>query len=130
MHPLIYVAGKYRAATREAVAANIEAARQVGIEAARLGWYPVIPHCNTAHMELDLPGHHDDFWLSGTKTMMTRCDAVVLVGDWEGSIGTAGEVAMAEKLHITVYRSLDELPSAADFIEMHNQLEADYPCTA
>ena len=37
MHPLIYVAGRYRAPTREAVAANIEAARQVGIEAARLG---------------------------------------------------------------------------------------------
>ena len=35
MTPLIYVAGRYRAATREAVAANIEAARQVGIEAAR-----------------------------------------------------------------------------------------------
>lgn len=126
MHPLIYVAGKYRAATREAVAANIEAARQVGIEAARLGWYPVIPHCNTAHMELDLPDHHDDFWLSGTKTMMTRCDAVVLVGDWEGSVGTLGEIETAEKLRIEVFRRLDELPSAADFIELHNQLEATY----
>ncbi|WP_010486848.1 hypothetical protein [Pseudomonas sp. S9] len=66
MHPLIHVAGSYRAATREAIAENIEAARQVGIKCARLGWYPVIPHTNTGHMETEAPGSDDDFWLSCT----------------------------------------------------------------
>lgn len=116
MHPLIYVAGRYRAATREAVAANIEAARQVGIEAARLGWYPVIPHANTAHMEHDL-SHGDEFWLAGTLELMTRCDAVVLVPGWETSVGTAGEIAKADQIHLPVFRALDTLPSAAEFIE-------------
>lgn len=115
MHPLIYVAGRYRAATREAVAANIEAARQVGIQAARLGWYPVIPHANTAHMELDLQ-HDDEFWLGGTLELMTRCDAVVLVDGWEGSVGTHGEIAKADQINLPVFRSLDLLPGANDFV--------------
>lgn len=123
MHPLIYVAGKYRAATREAVAANIEAARQVGIEAARLGWYPVIPHANTAHMEDDLQ-HADQFWLAGTLELMTRCDAVVLVPGWETSEGTRGEIAKADQLHIPVYRTLDAMPSGAEFIAWLHAFEA------
>lgn len=115
MHPLIYVAGRYRAATREAVAANIEAARQLGTQAARLGWYPVIPHANTAHMELELT-HPDYFWLSGTLELMTRCDAVVLVDGWESSAGTLGEIAKADALRIPVFRGLHLLPSASEFI--------------
>jgi len=116
MTPLIYVAGRYRAPTRSAIAANIEAARQVGIHAARLGWYPVIPHCNTAHMELDVD-RHDDFWLAGTLELMTRCDAVVLVPGWETSAGTAGEIAKADQIGLTVFRDLDGLPGAQVFIE-------------
>lgn len=124
MTPLIYVAGRYRAATREAVAANIEAARQVGIEAARLGWYPVIPHCNTAHMELATPGHDDQFWLAGTLELMTRCDAVVLVPGWQNSAGTKAEMARADALRIPVFRTLDTLPSARAFIEWLSANEA------
>ena len=100
MLPLIYVAGPYRAATRDDIARNIDAARVVGISAAALGWFPVIPHANTAHMELDLPGLGDDFWLAGTLEMMERCDAVVLVPGWQNSAGTRGEIIRAEELGI------------------------------
>ncbi|MDP2244061.1 DUF1937 family protein [Pseudomonas sp.] len=123
MHPLIYVAGRYRAATREAVAANIAAARQVGTQAARLGWYPVIPHANTAHMELDLD-HNDEFWLTGTLELMTRCDAVVLVDGWENSAGTLAEIARADAMHIPVYRGLHLLPGAQEFIAWLYAVEA------
>jgi hypothetical protein len=115
MHPLIYVVGRYRAATLEAVAVNIEAARQVVTQAARMGWYQVIPHANTAHMELDLD-HGDEFWLAGTLELMTRCDAVVLVDDWESSAGTLGEIARADAMRAPIYRELQLLPGAAEFI--------------
>ncbi|MFY1052337.1 DUF1937 family protein [Ectopseudomonas khazarica] len=115
MQPLIYVAGPYRAATRDDIARNIDAARVVGISAAALGWFPVIPHANTAHMELDLPGLGDDFWLAGTLEMMERCDAVVLVPGWQNSAGTRGEIIRAEELHIPIFRTLDALPSASVF---------------
>lgn len=124
MTPLLYVAGKYRAATREAVSANIEAARQVGIAAAGLGWYPVIPHTNTAHMEHDLPHAGDAFWLGGTLEVMTRCDAVVLVPGWETSEGTLGEITRADQLQIPVFRGLHLLPSASEFIAWVHALEA------
>lgn len=117
MQPLIYVAGPYRAATRDAIAQNIDAARVIGISAAALGWFPVIPHANTAHMELDLPGLGDDFWLAGTLEMMERCDAVVLVPGWQNSAGTRGEIIRAEELGIPIFRALDALPSASVFID-------------
>lgn len=117
MLPLIYVAGPYRAATRDDIARNIDAARVVGISAAALGWFPVIPHANTAHMELDLPGLGDDFWLAGTLEMMERCDAVVLVPGWQNSAGTRGEIIRAEELGIPIFRTLDALPSASVFLD-------------
>jgi hypothetical protein len=117
MQPLIYVAGPYRAATRDAIARNIDAARSIGISAAAIGWFPVIPHANTAHMELDLPDLGDDFWLRGTMEMMERCDAVVLVPGWENSAGTLCEIARADQLRIPVFRTLDTLPSASVFLD-------------
>lgn len=114
MHPLIYVAGPYRAASREAVAQNIDAARQIGAAAAAIGWYPVIPHANTAHMELNLQ-HDDEFWLRGTLELMTRCDAVVLVPGWQNSAGTLGEIAKADSMQLPIFRTIDDLPSASAF---------------
>lgn len=112
---LIYVAGRYRAPTFEGIAQNISAARKVGVAMAKMGWYPVIPHCNTAHMELNTPGHGDDFWLAGTLELMTRCDAVVLVPGWESSEGTKGEVAKARELRLPVFELLDHVPLASEF---------------
>ncbi len=124
MQPLIYVAGPYRAATRDAIAQNIDAARQVGTSAAALGWYPVIPHANTAHMELSLPHLGDEFWLRGTLELMERCDALVLCPGWERSEGTLGEIARADTLRLPIFRSLDLLPSASDFIAWLHAVEA------
>lgn len=124
MQPLIYVAGPYRAATRAAIAQNIAAARQVGLAAALLGWFPVIPHSNTSHLDHYAPELPDEFWLRGTMEMMERCDAVVLVSGWEQSHGTQAEIARADELRIPVYRTLQALPTAASFIAWLHQLEA------
>jgi len=101
---LVYVAGPYRAATREAVAQNIAAARHVGRIVMQLGMMPVMPTVNTAMMDFDFPGDTDDaFWIDGTMELMRRCDAVVMVDGWQFSQGATGELEEARRLGIPVY---------------------------
>ena len=115
--PVVYVAGPYRASSREKIADNILAARAVAVAAARLGWFPICPHTNTAHFDDDLPGQ-DQFFLDGTLALMERCDAVVLVNGWACSQGTLGEIKRARELGMPIYESLGELPSATQFSSM------------
>ena len=111
MLPLIYIAGPYRAKTREGVALNIESARATAVEVARRGWFPAIPHTMTGGLELVLPELDDAYWLEGTMELMRRCDAVVLCPGWERSRGTAAEIAEAERLGIPIYKTTADIPN-------------------
>jgi len=91
---LYYVAGAFSAKTRAGVEANIRAAEELGIRAAKLGLYPVIPHCNTSHPAFELVQPYP-FWIEGTLALLMRCDALITVPGWENSSGARGEVAWA-----------------------------------
>ena len=112
--PVVYVAGPYRAATRELIAENIAVARSVAVATARLGWFPLCLHTNTAHFDDDLPGQ-DQFFLDGTLALMERCDAVVLINGWRYSAGTLGEVHRARELGMPIFACLEDLPTADEF---------------
>jgi len=108
---LVYVAGPYRAETREGVAQNVAAARHVGRLCVRKGWFPILPTVNTAHFDHDFPGlADDDFWRDGTMELMRRCDAVVLVDGWQYSSGAHAEIKEARKIGLKVYLSSNVLP--------------------
>jgi len=111
---LIYIAGPYRAADRQAIARNITAAREIAVHAAGEGWFPVCPHLNTAHMEEELD-YPDEYWLAGTMALMERCAAVVLVPGWQNSAGTLAEVARAKQLGIPVFTNHKFLIAADEF---------------
>ncbi len=87
---LVYVAGPFSAKTREGIEANIRRAEDVGIEIARGGDFPVIPHANTARPEFERVQDYP-FWIEGTLELMRRCDEVVMVPGWEDSKGARGE---------------------------------------
>ncbi len=106
---LIYVAGRYRGRTRAEVESNIQAAIFVGRLCAEKGWYPVIPHSNTAHFEA-LVDVNDEFYLEGTLELMRRCDAVVMVPGFGQSVGAMAEHDEAHKLFMTVYRFPEHVP--------------------
>lgn len=112
--PVVYVAGPYRAKTREAVELNIQSARRVGLECCRKGWSPIIPHSNTAHLDAVDPSIPDDFWLASTMELLRRADAVVLCPGWERSAGTLAEVAVAKSLGMSIYTSVGQLPLAGE----------------
>lgn len=113
--PVIYIAGPYRGINRDAIELNIQTARQVGLEAIRRGWSPIIPHANTGHLEtlINLP---DQFWLDATLELMRRCDAVLLCPGHTRSVGTFGEIEEARRLEIPVFESSDAMPDADYFL--------------
>ena len=110
--PLVYIAGRYRAATEWDVYCNIEAARQVGVAVAKLGASPLIPQANTAFMGGVMP---DQFWLDATMALLRKCDAVMLVWNWELSTGAKLEAAEARRLGIPVFEKLHELDDWLQF---------------
>ena len=105
---LVYIAGPFRGPTAWDVAENVRNAERVGLEVAKAGHMPVVPHANTQHFHGQLD---DAFWLEGTLELLRRCDAVVLVPGWEKSSGTRAEVREARRIGITVYSSVGELQS-------------------
>ena len=104
----VYVAGPFSAKTREGVEANILAAQLLGVEVAKLGAYPVIPHANTSHPDFEVVQPYA-FWIEGTMWQLRQCDAVMLTPNWESSSGARGEVADAQARGVPVFTSLDDL---------------------
>ena len=94
---LVYVAGKYRGKTEYDVWSNIQTADYYGAELIKRGYFPVVPHKNTA----GYGGLQDDqFFLDGTMEMLKRCDYIYLLPDWESSEGARLEKEEAVVLGI------------------------------
>ncbi len=89
---IVYIAGPFRGKTTWQVEQNVRHAETVGLEVARMGAMPMIPHTNTRFFDGELP---DEFWLKGTLALLERCDAIVMVGQWQLSTGAMGELTWA-----------------------------------
>lgn len=99
----VYCAGPFRAATDEQREANIRRAEAMGLEVAKLGASPVIPHANTRSLHNAMT---DEFMLAATLELMKRCDAVILCEGWQESAGTRDEICEAHWLGLPVFYSL------------------------
>ncbi len=105
---LVYVAGAVSAKTREGVEANIDHAEDWGVEIAKLGGVPWIPHANTQDPRFERVQLRE-FWYEATLEQLRRCDAVFLIPGWENSDGGRGEKAEAERLGMPVFETLTQL---------------------
>jgi hypothetical protein len=106
--PLVYCAGPFSAPTRDGVETNIRRMSELGVEVAKLGAYPWIPHANTALPEFEHV-QPDQFWIAATLEQLRRCDAVLMSEDWKQSSGARGEHADAFARGQPIFYSLDEL---------------------
>lgn len=112
---IVYVAGPFRAPTAWRIEQNIRRAEELGLEVARLGAMPVIPHTNTRFFQGEGPDDGaDQFWLDGTLELLRRSDAVILVAGWESSSGTCAEVAEARRIGIPVFGRKKQLDPDLD----------------
>lgn len=108
----MYIAGPFRAPTAWGIAENVRRAERWGLEVARLGAMPLIPHANTAHFHGE---GADQLWLDGTLELLRRCDAALLTPGWKNSSGSRGEREEALRLGIPLLDvSAYDLEVAAD----------------
>ncbi len=66
------------------MAQNIHRAREYGLEIARLGAIPIIPHSMFSEFHGTLT---DEFWIAATLKLMRLCDAVFFIPGWRTSQG-------------------------------------------
>lgn len=108
----IYIAGKYSDSEREKIDANVEKADAAAREIARRGHVPFCAHKLTNHWENDPVLKFEDF-LRIDKEWLRFCDAILLLDNWQESVGAKEELKFAELLGLRVFRSLEDIPSPA-----------------
>ena len=103
---VIYIAGPFRGPSTWAIEQNIRRAESLALEAWLAGFAVICPHTLTRFYQGAAP---DSVWLEGELAIIARCDALLLVPNWEQSVGTRGEIARAEELGIPVFERLEDL---------------------
>lgn len=97
---VIFISGAYRADTKADICRNIKKAREVAIKLWQDGWAVICPHSNTALFD----GEADDsVWLKGDLEILSRCDAIYMMANWDKSKGARDELIFAQNEGIEVY---------------------------
>jgi len=92
---VVYIAGPFRAPDAWGIETNIREAECLGLEIARAGAIPLIPHSMLRYFQGTLPDH---FWLDATLELLRRCDALLLGPRWKESAGAREELNEAKVL--------------------------------
>ena len=103
---IVYIAGPFRGETAWDIERNVRLAETAALEVARLGAMPMCPHTNTRFFHGQCT---EFFWVEGTLELLRRCDAVLLVGEWQKSSGSRGEEAEAARLSLPIFQDLEKL---------------------
>lgn len=92
---LVFICGPYRGESHNEVHQNIERARNVATLLWKLGYAVICPHLNSAFFS---GACNEENFTSGYLKILSICDIVVMVGDWQKSEGASKEHALAVKL--------------------------------
>lgn len=94
---LIYIAGPFRAPTLFEITQNVARAEYWGLQVAKLGHMPLIPHANTWKMYGAAP---EELFLEGTRLLLTKCDGAVFIPGWVVSSGSRDEHELCHQINI------------------------------
>lgn len=96
---VVYLAGPYRAPTIRGVVQNIRAAEAVALQLWQAGFAVICPHMNTALLDGAIT---DEVVMAGDLELLARCDAIVMLRDWQSSKGAKAERLFAREHGIPV----------------------------
>lgn len=100
---VVFIAGPFRGETAWDIECNVRRAEELALRVARAGAMPLCPHTNTRFFQGQ---GSDKFWLEGTKELLRRCDAIIMLEGWENSTGSKGEFEEARKLNMPIFYDL------------------------
>ncbi len=113
---IIYVAGKYNMPTDGEKLKCTNIAIDLGIEIYKLGHYPVIPHLtHWIEKRMDYngePPRPNTYWYGFDNLIIPKCDALFKFSPDGYSKGADLEEALAKKLGLRIFHSLEEIPYA------------------
>lgn len=130
--PVIYLSGPYRADTKEKTYKNIKAIEDVAEELNKLGIGYFSPHSNSAlftqgdqyFLKLADPNAHEHFMNVDRRILLT-CDAMLVCGDWQTSVGTKEEIEFAARIGIPIFYDFNDLiNSQAMYFSYPKQFQA------
>lgn len=103
---IVYISGKY---TNGDISSNILLARKVAIELWERGLVVICPHLNTANFEQDCRIGYDRY-ITGDLEILSRCDVIEMLPNWEESNGARDEHGFALEMDMPIFY-YPELPS-------------------
>lgn len=103
---IVYIAGPYGNPKTgyHKIDRNIAQAREAADWLANLGGIGYFcPHLNSAHFEVIAPDVDNDYWLEMDKEILRRCDAILMIQDWNISKGAMAELDLAQDLGLRCF---------------------------
>jgi len=124
MKPVIFLAGRYRSPEggSDGIYENLYLMRVIYKHLSKAGFPIVCPNLSSAFIDGFITDYTE--FVEGTKELMSRCDIVVFMPDWELSEGCQAEKEYAERLnkHIIVLISTNFLST----IEAFGRINAEF----
>lgn len=118
---MIYIAGAFNAKNGWELTKNVMAAKEVAMQLAELRVPFYMPHMECFDRTVD-----EDYWMMNCLAHLEYCSAVVLTRRWQRSSGTWRECKEMALKDGPVFRDVDSLIKAPDYMCYHNSV---YPTT-
>lgn len=107
--PHIFLSGGITAQTQEDLKSINKLASDIAYQCWCKGWSVISPHKNCyGYVPNDLMDYQS--WMIGTLSQILRCDALLLLPDWEKSKGARIEHEVARYCKIPIYEYKNDIP--------------------
>lgn len=108
---MIYIAGPYSADSAWQREKNIRAAEEACCALWKAGIAAICVHTMSRYFYGEVP---EDIAVGIDNEILELCDGILLVGDWEKSKGTLGELDLAQSLRLEIYYTVEDIIAQRD----------------